>query len=205
VRITGGSKRGQRLVPWEVTGIRPMRDFVRTALFNILADLVPGSRFLDLFCGTGSVGIEALSRGATECVSVDSSPKACALTRRNLEAFGFLKRGKVIQADYEEGIDRLERRGRRFDLIFIGPPYGKGLAVDALNRLGKSRLVHDETVVVTEVYRKETLPQIFGRLRCVDRRAYGDNMLVFYRLSSVESPLPSNPRFMNRKAHKSKE
>ena len=190
MRITGGSKRGRHLVPWEEAGIRPMRDFVRTALFNILVDLVPSARFLDLFCGTGSVGLEALSRGAADCVFVDRSSEACAIVRRILDALDFLKRGKVIQADYAEGIEYVQRRGRRFDLIFVGPPYGKGLADAALNLIAAGRLMDDETVIITEVYKKETLPLAFGPLHCVDRRTYGDNVLVFYRLSLKK---PSSP------------
>lgn len=185
MRITGGSKRGQHLVSWEEAEIRPMRDFVRTALFNILTDFVPGARFLDLFCGTGSVGLEALSRGAADCVFVDSSSQACAITRRNLDLLGFLNLGKVIQADYAEGIEYLQRRGRRFDLIFVGPPYGKGLADAALNLIGGSRLFHGETVIVSEVYKKESLSPAYGELYSVDRRLYGDNGLHFYRPSEA--------------------
>lgn len=182
MRITGGAKRGQRLVPWEEAGIRPMRDFVRSALFNILGDLVPGSRFLDLFCGTGSVGLEALSRGALECVFVDSSAEACGITRRNLDALGLLAQGRVLQADFACGLDRLERRGRKFDLVFVGPPYGKGLAEAALHRLGEGRLLVEGAIVVTEVHKKEEMAASYRRLQLIDRRAYGDNILFFYRL-----------------------
>ncbi len=181
MRITGGIRRGQKLVSWDETGIRPMRDFVRTALFNILGDLLPGACFLDLFCGTGSVGLEALSRDAEACVFIDSSAGACSITRRNLDALGFLDRGKVIQADFAEGIDRLKRRGRTFDLVFAGPPYGKGLAEAALQLLGEERLVAADALVVTEVYKKETVASVYGRLIRIEERIYGDNMLVFYR------------------------
>ena len=188
MRITGGNRRGWKLVSWEETGIRPMRDFVRTALFNILADLVFGARFLDLFCGTGSVGLEALSRGATECVFIDSTAEACAVTRRNLDALGFLDRGKVIHADFEEGIDRLQRRGRTFDLIFVGPPYGKGLAEAALRLLGEGRLLAEDAITVTEVYKKEEMAPVYGRLARIEERVYGDNRLVFYRATEREIP-----------------
>lgn len=189
MRITGGSKRGHQLVPWEEARIRPMRDFVRTALFNILADFVPGSRFLDLFCGTGSVGLEALSRGAAECVFIDSTSEACGITRRNLDALGFLHRGKVIQMDFSEAIEHLQRRGMRFDLVFVGPPYGKDLAKAALRLLGESHLVNQDAVIVAEVYKKEGLPSAYGRLHCVDQRIYGDNALYFYR-PGQEPPMP---------------
>ena len=181
MRITGGIRRGQRLVSWEETGIRPMRDFVRTALFNILGDLLPGACFLDLFCGTGSVGLEALSRGAEACVFIDSSAGACSITRRNLDALGFLDRGKVIQADFAEGIDHLKRRGRTFDLVFVGPPYEKGLAEAALPLLGEGRLVAAGALVVTELFKKEKVASVYGRLIRTEERIYGDNMLVFYR------------------------
>ena len=181
MRITGGIKRGQKLVSWEETGIRPMRDFIRTALFNILDDLLPGARFLDLFCGTGSVGLEALSRGAAACVFVDSSAGACSITRRNLDALGFLDRAKVIQSDFAKGIDHLSRRGRTFDIVFVGPPYGKGLAGAALRLLGEGRLVVADALVVTEVYKKEKVASSYGRLVSTRERIYGDNKLVFYR------------------------
>lgn len=180
MRITGGMKRGRKLVDWEVAGIRPMRDFVRAALFNILGELVFGARFLDLFCGTGSVGLEALSRGAAECVFVDSAPEACAITRRNLDALGLLDRGKVIQADFAHGINYLQRRGRRFELAFVGPPYGEGLAEESLRLLGDVRLLVEDAIVVAEVYKKEELTPVYGRLARIDQRVYGDNRLVFY-------------------------
>ncbi len=180
MRITGGTKRGRQLVPWEEVGIRPMRDFVRTALFNILTDLVPGSRFLDLFCGTGSVGLEALSRGAVECVFIDSSAGACGITRRNLDVLDLLAQGRVLQADFAEGLNRLARRGRKFDLIFVGPPYGKGLAEAALRLLGEGQLLAKGALVVTEVYKKEEMATSYKRLKLIDRRAYGDNSLFFY-------------------------
>jgi 16S rRNA (guanine(966)-N(2))-methyltransferase RsmD len=186
MRITGGIGRGRRLVAWEEAGIRPMRDFVRTALFNILGELVAGARFLDLFCGTGSVGLEALSRGAIECVFIDSASEACAITRRNLDALSFLDKGVVIQADFAEGIDRLQRRGRTFELVFVGPPYGKGLAKAALRLLGDGRLILEDTIIVIEVYKKEEMAPTYGRLSRVEERVYGDNKLVFYRANERE-------------------
>jgi len=181
MRIIGGIKQGRKLVSWEQTGIRPMRDFVRTALFNIIGDLLPDASFLDLFCGTGSVGLEALSRGAKTCVLVDSAAEACCIARRNLDALGLLDRGKVIRADFAEGIDYLTRRGRTFDLVFAGPPYGKGLAEAALQLLGERRLSTADALVVTEVYKKETVASSYGKLIRTDTRIYGDNKLVFYR------------------------
>lgn len=181
MRITGGTLGGRRLVPWEAAGIRPVRDVVRSAIFSILTDFVDDARFLDLFCGTGSVGLEALSRGAAECVFVDLSEAACGIVRRNLEALDLLDRAKVVRADYEQGIEHLDVRGRRFELIFLGPPYRKGLAEGALEILGRDLLLAEDPVVMTELASDEELPDRYGVLSCVDRRVYGDSAVWFYR------------------------
>jgi 16S rRNA (guanine(966)-N(2))-methyltransferase RsmD len=157
-----------------------MRDFVRSALFNILGDAVSGARFLDLFCGTGSVGLEALSRGAADCVFLDQSPAACGIVRQNLAHLAFLDRAKVVQGDFADGLEDLARVGRQFDLVFSGPPYGKGLSKSALRLLGERRLLAPGALVITEVFKKEVLSATYGALERVDERVYGDNLLVFY-------------------------
>lgn len=182
MRIISGSKRGHRLVDWDESGIRPMRDFVRSALFNILADLVVDARFLDLFCGTGSVGLEALSRGAREATFVDRSPGACSIVRRNLDALGFLDQGSILHKDYAIGIDHLERRGKRYDLIFVGPPYDKGLAEAALRLIAEHAILAKDGLIITEVRNKTHLDDRYGPLERVDKRIYGDNVLDFYVL-----------------------
>jgi len=187
MRIIGGVKRGRRLVEWDDSEIRPMRDFVRGALFNIITDFVPDAVFLDLFCGTGSVGLEALSRGARSCTFVDRSPDACGIVRRNLDALDLLALGEVVEGDCVEVLDRLTRVGRRFDLVFVGPPYHHELALKALDRLADGRLLADDPVVIAEIHELEALPSRFGTLALVDRRRYGDNQLLFYR-SDVGAP-----------------
>lgn len=181
MRIIGGRLRGRKLVDWEGSGIRPMRDFVRSALFNILADMVPGSRFLDLFAGTGSVGLEALSRGCRSCTFVDRSREACSIIRRNLDSLDLLSVGQVFEGESERMIEELVRRGRRFDLIFIGPPYFRELVPATLGDLGDGRLLGDDPVVVTETHQTEATGGGYGVLKRVDERRYGDNRLTFYR------------------------
>jgi 16S rRNA (guanine966-N2)-methyltransferase len=188
VRIIGGNRRGRKLVDWEETGIRPMRDFVRSALFNILCDFVPDAEFLDLFCGTGSVGLEALSRGAKSCVFVDRAPGACGIVRRNLERLDFLDQGRVMEGDALDMIDDLARKGRKFDLVFVGPPYYHELVPQALAALSTGRLLTDDFVVIAEIHRSETADDAYGVLQRVDTRRYGDNQLLFYRRADGEEP-----------------
>jgi len=188
MRVTGGEKRGARLLELEDPRIRPMRAEVRTALFNIVRELIEGSRFLDLFAGTGSVGIEALSRGARSCIFVDNLPEAVRLIKMNLAKLELTGQAKVYQLDVMEAIARLERRGRRFDLIFVGPPYGEGLAPRTLERLGSSPIVDEDGLVITEVFKKEReeLKERYGRLLLIRERRYGDNLILIYRLAEED-------------------
>lgn len=185
MRVIGGEQKGRRLLEPKDKQIRPIRDQVRGAIFEIVRELVPGSRFLDLFAGTGSVGIEALSRGARECTFVDHLPEAVRLIKMNLAKLGLLSRARVYQLDVFEALERFERRGRRFELIFIGPPYGEGLAARTLERLGLGSppLVEEDGLVITEVFKKEReeLKERYGRLVLYQERRYGDNLVLFYR------------------------
>ena len=181
MRIIGGSRRVRKLVAWEETGIRPMRDFVRSALFSILIDFIPEADFLDLFSGTGSVGLEALSRGANSCMFVDSAPGSCGIVRRNLGALDFLTEGRVMEGDAIAMIDELARRGRRFDVVFVGPPYYHELAPATLTALSDGRILADDFVVVAEIHHTESAAERYGVLKRVDTRRYGDNQLLFYR------------------------
>jgi 16S rRNA (guanine966-N2)-methyltransferase len=167
MRITGGTKRGQLLAPWKNADIRPMRDFVRTAMFNILNDLVPKCCFLDLFSGASAV-------------FVDRSISACAIARQNLALLGFLDKGHVMQADFAYGVKQLEGQGSKFDLLFVGPPYGKGLAELALSKLGASSILIPGAIVATEVFKKKEMNNRYGNLELFNRRVYGDNLLLFY-------------------------
>jgi len=181
MRIIAGSRQGRQLVDWEASGIRPMRDFVRSALFNILAAMVPDSVFLDLYAGTGGVGLEALSRGARSCTFVDASSEACRIIRRNLDALDLLSVGEVFEADCLRTVEELKRRGRRFDTVFIGPPYYHELVPRTMEALGDGRLLGSDPVVVAEIHKTEEAHEAYGELRLIDTRRYGDNHLLFYR------------------------
>ncbi len=190
MRIIGGERRGRKLVEWDDARIRPMRDFVRSALFNILSDFVPGAAFLDLFCGTGSVGLEALSRGARSCTFVDQSAEACGIVRRNLDVLDFLASGDVVQCDAMEAVRLLQGLGRRYDVVFAGPPYYHELVPRALEALGSSGLLGDDPVVAVEIHSSESLADAYGSLALVDSRRYGDNQLWFYRSADGQEAGP---------------
>ncbi|MFB6287031.1 MAG: 16S rRNA (guanine(966)-N(2))-methyltransferase RsmD [Candidatus Bipolaricaulia bacterium] len=181
MRITGGALGSRRLHVPRSADIRPMRDQVRAALFNILMDVVEDSVFLDLFAGTGSVGLEALSRGAAEAVFVDQGREALELLQRNVAELAVGDRAHILAEDVFRALTQLSEADRRFDLVFVGPPYGAELAHQTLIQVADEDVLGPEAVVVTEIFKKESVNAEYGLLTRIDERLYGDNRLVFYR------------------------
>jgi len=181
LRIIGGSAKKHRLIVPRGNGIRPTAARVREALFNILAPVVPGSRFLDVFAGTGSVGIEALSRGAREACFIESNPRALSVLRANVAQAVPGAKARVIAGDALRALRRLADEGTPFDIIFMDPPYGKGYERRALECVAAGHLLASGGVCVIEVS-KGTLPaervDSLVLFRC---ERYGDTVLTFYR------------------------
>lgn len=145
-----------------------------------------GSRVLDLFAGTGNLGIEALSRGAAEAVFVDNHRESTALVARNLKTLGFVERGRVIEKEVLAALSLIENDEKSFRLVFLDPPYREGVAIQVLDRLASSPLLDESSVVVVEFAAGEEIPSGFGALLEFDRRTYGDTSLAFFRLTEQE-------------------
>jgi len=182
LKITGGSLKGQRLYTPASKEIRPLRSRIRKALFDTLGQECIGLKVFDLFAGTGALGIEALSRGAEFVVFVDSSEESKKLILKNLEKFKLLERAKVYKKRLPTGLKELaELHPYSFDLIFITPPYLKGLALKTLEAL-PSVFLSPETVVVVEEHSKVELPDRANQLRLFKKKEYGETALWFYSL-----------------------
>jgi 16S rRNA (guanine966-N2)-methyltransferase len=185
LRIISGSARGRRLLSPKNYRIRPTADRVKESLFNILSVLMgsfAGCRVLDIFAGTGSLGIEALSRGAAQAVFIDSHRESAALVAKNLQLLGFTDRGRVLESEALSALRSLEKKELTFSLVLIDPPYRQGLAERVLEYLAVSALIDENSLVVAEISSGEALPGAFGALREFDRRDYGDTAIVFFAL-----------------------
>ncbi len=161
--------------------IRPIQHLVRKALFDMIRQLTEGARFLDLFAGTGSVGLEALSRGAKNCTFVDRSQKAISLVSKNLEKLDYVDRAVVEKSDVFSALEKYDRRARRFDIAFVGPPYDTDLAEKTLNQLNDLKVIRPGGVVIVEVFHKDDLPEELSHVSQIDSREYGQTELIFYR------------------------
>ncbi len=180
MRIIAGALKGRVLAP--VQGrTRPTAARVREAIFNILGAAVAEARVLDLFAGTGALGIEALSRGAAAAVFVEDQPSALKGLRRNLETLGLLERSQVLPLPVAAALRQLAARREPFGLVFLDPPYGGGAASATLKALAASGLILPQAWVVAEHSRRETLPETSGALRQQTLRRYGDTQVAIYR------------------------
>jgi 16S rRNA (guanine966-N2)-methyltransferase len=184
MRIIGGEKGGRKLARWQGEGIRPLRDRVRTALFDTLGEAVVGAEVLDLFAGTGAVGLEALSRGASRATFVDSSPRAVRIIRENAEKLGYSQRVEILRSDVAEAVQRLARLGRKYDLVFIGAPYETGVAAGALKVLSEALPLRPGAIVVAETFHKDELFDAYPPLLLFDSRTYGETRLTYFRFGT---------------------
>ncbi len=185
MRIISGSARGRTLLAPQGVRVRPTADRIKEALFSIILSRegnLGGKRLLDLCAGTGGLGIEALSRGAETALFVDNHRESADFITRNIELAGFSGQGRVLVRDAVSVLGELEERGESFDLIFLDPPYRMGLTEKILARVGHSRLLTDEALMVVEFATGEELASTFGRLQECDRRRYGATSVAFFEL-----------------------
>ncbi len=181
MKIIGGEFRGRRLKTLKSVKMRPTPMRVKEALFNILGNRIVGSSFLDLYAGSGQMGIEALSRGAKEVIFVDNHFAAIRLIHTNL---GFLYSGKGLKIPWNNvlrAIGNLSREKKRFDIIFLDPPYESRLVKNTLQALAKSDILKTTTLVIAEHHKFLTLDKEIGSLERVRQERYGDTVLTFYQ------------------------
>jgi 16S rRNA (guanine(966)-N(2))-methyltransferase RsmD len=185
-RIIGGSGKGRRLKAPAGDATRPTGARVRQTLFDILAAVVPGGRFLDAFAGGGGVGLEALSRGARRVVLVDESRAAVEAVRANLALMAPAPNAvEVLQRDARAALRALRDRGERFDVIYLDPPYDSDLYEPILPLADE--VLDEGGVIVAEHFHKRALPERMGRLVKTRSVRVGDHLLTFYR-RNVQEP-----------------
>ena len=178
MRVITGKARGINLKTPDGMLTRPTADRVKEALFSIIQFEIPGAAVLDLFGGTGQLGIEALSRGAQSAVFVDAQPNACALIQENLRRTHFQAEGKVVRSDY---LAYLNRCREKFQIIFLDPPYAEVFLENALKRISEIDILQSGGIIVAErPLGKDLTCDLTGFTRSRDYK-YGKTLLTIYR------------------------
>ena len=183
IRVIGGTFRGRKLKAPKGLTTRPVMARVREALFTILGD-IGGFRVLDLYAGTGAVGIEALSRGAGSAVFVESANLQCSVIRENLRTLGV--ETEVIRSDAVNILKVFGAEQRTFDFIFADPPYEKGLGMKALQAVCEMNVLSENGIMVLSVRKTEVFPEEVSSCRQIFNRRYGDTRLIIYALREME-------------------
>jgi len=183
MRVTGGDLKGQHIKTSKTRVYRPTQDKVRAAIFNHLGGFTRGARVLDLYCGTGALGIGALSRGAKHAVFCDSAASAIKMTVNNLRTL-VPKSGQydVFKSEASSLCSRLAVSGGKYDLIFVDPPYGSGLYEGILMVLASTGIMAKKGIVVVEHSKKYDLPSEIGKLYVYAQKGYGDTVISYYTM-----------------------
>ncbi|RKY38738.1 MAG: 16S rRNA (guanine(966)-N(2))-methyltransferase RsmD [Candidatus Omnitrophota bacterium] len=159
--------------------MRPTTERVKTALFNLLTEKIKDAYVLDLFAGTGGLGIKALEKGAREVVFVERDRRCSENIRRRLKKLGFYD-FQIICTDFRKALNLLRRRKKRFEIVLADPPYQQGFEGLVLQNIGQYAILLENGILAIEHYKKSILPSEAGNLRLYKRREYGDTVLSLY-------------------------
>jgi 16S rRNA (guanine966-N2)-methyltransferase len=202
MRVVTGEAKGRKLKSPKSAGTRPIIDRVKTALFDILADEVDGTRFLDLFGGVGGVGIEALSRGASSATFIEMNYKVLKILRENLQITRLAARAETLHSDAFKFLQTYAvpppgTVRRVYDIIYVAPPQYQGMAARVLSMLDSSPLLAMPGLVIVQIHPKEreevaTAAASCQRLRLTDERRYGSTLLMFYRTPDEHDATDTN-------------
>lgn len=186
MRVIAGKARRLPLMAPQGRDTRPTTDRIKETLFNIIQDDVPGSMFLDLFSGSGAIGIEALSRGAGKAYLVEFARDALRCIRANLEKTRLTEDAVVLPVEVTYAVTKLERSGQQFDIIYADPPYGKKFELKLLELLGHSGIVREGTLIIIEAARDTVMDDVdWDIFEMIRVKEYKTNKHVFFRVKQT--------------------
>lgn len=180
MRIISGSAKGRKLFSPEGMGTRPTLDRIKESIFNIIQGRVEESIVIDVFSGTGSLGLEAASRGAKECYLIDKGDITFSYLKKNVENLGFEDICKCYNKDSYEVLSELGRKGVIFDLIFIDPPYLKDMIPPAVKIISEFKMLKNDGIIITKIDSKENIYKGNEFIKLADYRKYGNTTVCFY-------------------------
>lgn len=181
MRVISGSARGKKLMTPTSEAIRPTTDRIKESLFNIISPYIRDSVFIDIFSGSGAIGIEALSRGADLAYFIDKDPKSIKLIKKNLEITRLIEKGKVLNMEAEGAIKLLKDKSITADIIFMDPPYHLQIIPNLIKAISDSKLLSKDGLIIAE-HEKNVVPEEhIGDYSIFDQRKYGITLMTYYR------------------------
>lgn len=180
MRVITGKSKGSKLIAPKGLHTRPTSDRVKEAIFNILGDISNKSQVLDLYAGSGNIGIEFLSRGANTCYFIDNDIDSINSIKDNLKRTRLIEQALIYRNTVEQALDMLSSRGIVFDFVFLDPPYEKKIIVPILEKISNSKILSDKGIIIVEHESKLFLPEYINKLIKKDFRKYGGTTISFY-------------------------
>lgn len=183
MRVISGKSRGKKLISLEGLNTRPTLDRVKEALFNIIQFDIENTKILDLFAGSGALGIEALSRGACEATFCDNSQDAIQVIKTNIENTKNVDKSIVINKDYSLALNSLSKQNKTFNIIFLDPPYKTDFGIKAIKAILDLKILAKDGIIILETDDKQKEQEIeqINNIQVFDKRKYGKVMLIFIR------------------------
>jgi len=183
MRVISGEYRGKKLYTLEGMNTRPTLDRVKEALFNIIQFKVPEANVLDLFAGSGSLGIETLSRGANYVVFCDHSCEAIKIIKKNIESTKYVEKSTILNKDYMVALKQISKLDKKFDIVFLDPPYKSEFGIKAIEELIKLDLIAEDGIIILETDDEDKKKEIEEnkKIKIFDERKYGSVKLIFIR------------------------
>ena len=180
MRVISGSLKGRKIEGYDIVGTRPTMDRVKESVFASIQDYIPDSVVLDLFAGSGNLGIEAISNGCRKCFFVDNNSKCIQVIKGNLKKFGVLENSTVIESDYKKALDKFKDKGQVFDVIFVDPPYKDTILLEILEYVRDNNLLSSNGIIVLE-YNIDILNEEIEGYNLIKKKKYGDKFISIYQ------------------------
>jgi len=181
MRIISGLAKGRKILSPDSMETRPTLDRVKESIFSIIQNKIYDATVTDIFSGTGSLGLEAASRGAKQCYLVDRSPSAYGYLQKNVENLKFQDICTTLNMDAYESLKNCHKKGVTFDIIFIDPPYAKNMIPKAVEMVFEMKLLKEDGIIVTKIDSGEEIYEGYETLNLYDKRKYGNTTVCFYR------------------------
>lgn len=180
MRVISGTLRGRKLEGFNIEGTRPTMDRVKESVFASIQEYIPNSIVLDLFAGSGNLGIEAISNGCSKCYFVDNNYKCINIIKKNLINFNILSKAILIENDYLKALESFNKKGQVFNIIFIDPPYKDNILIDIMNNIEKNNLLSEKGIIILE-YNLDTLSEDIKGYILLKKKKYGDKYISIYQ------------------------
>lgn len=186
MRIIAGKARGRKILSPATYETRPTLDRVKEAMFSMIQGYIPEATVVDVFAGTGSLGLEAASRGAKECYLFDKSEVTFPLLKENVENLKFTDFCHALKIDAYAGLKMLAKKGKRFNLVFIDPPYCKEMIPEAIKTIKENDILNEDGIIVTKIDSIEEIYEGYEDIKLTRSKKYGNTTVCFYKIQGEE-------------------